>query len=308
MVRHCPLCNAPPREEQTHAREMMFGLRHQFTYRRCSRCGSLWLSEIPQDLALYYGPRYYSMTSPPVTSRGRVASYWARILLRLPPFLVERLAGKRGFPEYLRWFQGLNVSLSSRIADIGSGEGGLVMRMAAHGFHDVWGFDPFIRADRDHGGGHLRRTDIEHTQGHFDVIMFNHSLEHIADPVQAIRDAKSRLAADGAILVRVPLAETYADRHYGGNWLGLDPPRHLAVPSRYGMQLAASATGLEITRVFFDSLPLQIWASEKYRQDIPLLDERGEPGKRESRHLRRRTRELNSREEGDSAGFLLRAK
>jgi hypothetical protein len=109
------------------------------------------------------------------------------------------------------------------------------------------------------------------------VITFNHSLERFPRPVQAPRDAKSRLAAEGAILVRVPLAGTIADRHYGGNWVSLDPPRHLNVPSRQCMQLAAATSGLEITRVFFDSLPQQIWASEKYRQDIPLLDKRGRP-------------------------------
>jgi SAM-dependent methyltransferase len=259
-------------------------------------------------LALYYGDGYYSMAPPVVASKGPVAKYWARTLLKLPPFLVDRVAGKRGFPEYLQWFLGLNVSLSSRIADVGSGEGGLAIRMATHGFADVWGFDPFIPADRDHGNAHIRRTGVDQAEGCFDVIMFNHSLEHFPHPVQALRDAKSKLAADGAILVRVPLAGTFADRHYGENWVALDPPRHLSVPSRQGMQLAAAASGLEITRVFFDSSPLQIWASEQYRQDIPLIDEQRGLGRKVSREMRRRTCELNRCEDGDSAGFVMRAK
>jgi hypothetical protein len=158
MVSSCPLCDAPPDEEQTHTREMMLGLRHHFTYRRCSRCGSLWLSEIPNDLASYYGGEHYSLAPPAVAPSGPVARYWARMLLKLPPFLVEQTAGKRGFPEYLRWFQGLNVSLSSRIADVGSGEGSLVIRMAGHGVDDVWGFDPFIGADRDLGNALVARV------------------------------------------------------------------------------------------------------------------------------------------------------
>jgi hypothetical protein len=179
--------------------------------------------------------------------------------------------------------------------------------MAAHGFDDVWGFDPFIRADRDEGNAHLRCTSIEHAKGLFDVIMFNHSFEHVPRPVEALRAAKARLAADGAILVRIPLAGTFADRHYGGDWVSLDPPRHLNVPSRQGMQAAAAASGLDITRVFFDSLPQQIWASEQYRRNIPLLDGRSGHGQKVSRALRRRARELNRREDGDSAGFILRA-
>ncbi len=286
----------------------MFGLRHHFTYQRCSGCGSLLLSEIPNDLASYYGDGYYSMAPPVVKSRGPAARYWTRVLFKLPAFLVDHLAGKRGFPQYLRWFQGLDVSLSSRIADVGSGEGSMVLRMAAHGFDDVWGFDPFIRGDWDDGNAHLRCTGIDRAEGLFDVIMFNHSLEHLPRPLEALRIAKARLAPSGAILVRVPLACTFADRHYGGDWVALDPPRHLNVPSRQGMQAAAAASGLDIIRVFFDSLPQQIWASEQYRRDIPLLDERGRRGERVSRALRRRTRELNRHEDGDSAGFLLRAK
>jgi SAM-dependent methyltransferase len=228
--------------------------------------------------------------------------------LKLPPVIVDPVAGKRGFPQYLQWFQGLNLSLSSRIADVGSGEGSLVIRMAAHGFDDVWGFDPYIRADRDCGNAHLRRTGVGQAEGLFDVIMFHHSLEHLPRPVEELRNAKARLAADGAILVRVPLAGTFADRHYGRDWVSLDPPRHLNVPSRQGMQAAASASGLDIDRVFFDSLPQQIWASEQYRRDIPLRGERGGPRQKVSRALRRRTRELNRHEDGDSAGFLLRLK
>jgi SAM-dependent methyltransferase len=286
----------------------MFGLRHEFTYLRCSGCRSLWLSEIPGDLASYYGDGYYSMAPPRVRARGPAARRWVRMSLRLPPSVVDRVAGKRGFPEYLRWFQALDVSPSSRIADVGSGEGALIIRMAAHGFDDVWGFDPFIHTDMDYGNAHVRRVGIERADGFFDVIMFNHSLEHIARPIEALRNARSRLAAGGAILVRVPLAGTFADRQYGGDWVSLDAPRHLNVPSRQGMQAAAGASGLQITRVFFDSLPQQIWASEQYRRDIPLFDERGGPPQNGSRALRRRTRRLNRSEDGDRAGFVLRAK
>jgi hypothetical protein len=172
----------------------------------------------------------------------------------------------------------------------------------------IAGFDPFVHSARDDGNAHIRRASIERAEGRFDLIMFNHSLEHIPRPVEALRNARTRLAADGAIAVRVPLAGTFADRRYGGNWVSLDPPRHLTVPSRTGFEVAASASGLEIARVFFDSLPSQIWASEQYRQDIPLSDARSGLGQKVSRDLRRRSRELNRGEDGDSAGFILRPK
>lgn len=303
MVDRCLYCDGGP-GDRIETREMMFGLRHAFVYRRCVNCRSLWLQDVPDDLSPYYGRGYYSMSLP----TGRpipAAKLLIRILLKLPPLIVTPIAGKRGFPIYLKWFQGLNVSPASRIADIGAGEGSLISRMARHGFGDVWGFDPFIAGDRDEGAAHLRRSSISDAGGLFDVVMFNHSLEHVARPVEALREAAAHLVPSGAILVRIPLAGTYAERHYGPNWMALDPPRHLTVPTKLGLELGASAAGLEVAHVFFDSLPQQLWGSEQYAKDIPLLDERGGAGKRESRMDKRRTRELNRRHDGDSAGFIL---
>src|ERR1019366_4563243 len=127
--------------------------------------------------------------------------------------IASRVAGRRGFPRYLLWFQGLGISLTSRICDIGSGEGELVMQLARHGFKDVWGYDPFIEGDRDDGAAHLRRSGIDGLEGQFDVIMFNHSLEHVADPVASLAQATERLTQSGQVLVRAPVAGSYADRH-----------------------------------------------------------------------------------------------
>jgi SAM-dependent methyltransferase len=300
-MERCPFCDGTP-GESIETREMMFGLRHPFVYRRCVECGSLWLPEPPADLSPYYREGYYSL-KPPQVRMIPAARYATRVLLRTPG--AARLAGKRGFPIYLRWFEGLGVSLSSCIADVGSGEGSLVARMAMHGFEDVWGFDPYVQGERDEGAAHIRRSRIA-GHGKFDLVMFNHSLEHVERPVEALREAVSCLASDGAIIVRIPIAGSFADRRYGGNWIALDPPRHLAVPSIAGMKRAAELVALKITRTFFDSLPSQIWGSEQYATDIALFEDGSHRGKPDDRASRQRARELNRRGEGDYAGFVLR--
>jgi SAM-dependent methyltransferase len=305
LSEHCPFC-AGAAGDRVDAREMMFGLRDRFVYRRCAQCESLWLAEPPASLDPYYPHDYYSLTADP---KGALpipaAELWTRTLLRLPLAATQRLAGKRGFPRYIEWCAGLGLTPRSRVADIGSGAGHLVYQLGRHGFRDVWGFDPFLDADRDLGHVHLRRREIGPEDGSFDLVMFHHSLEHVADPVDALRTVAARVSAGGTIIVRVPVAGSFADRCFGADWVAIDAPRHLAIPSQAGMTAAAARAGLTISRTFFDSTALQFWASEQYANDVPLHDERsgGDPARNEE--LERNARALNRTGEGDSAGYVL---
>jgi len=232
------------------------------------------------------------------------ASAWARLILALPRSAKLRLAGRRGFPQYLLWFAGRRVRLNMRVADIGSGEGGMVSRLARHGFSDVWGFDPFIAGDRDDGNAHYRKRSLSEKDGPLDIILFNHSLEHVPEPVQALRDASGALADDGAIIVRIPIARSYADRRFGPHWVALDAPRHLAIPSASGMAVAAHAAGLRLERTFYDSQPLQFWGSQNYQRGVSLLNQPRLPPTQE-RRLRAHAEDLNRAQDGDNAGFVL---
>jgi SAM-dependent methyltransferase len=302
MVDRCRFCDGEPASE-FEVREMMFGFRDAFAYARCERCSSLWLRDVPEDLSRYYGHGYYSMAADPKGAEpSTAAALWARTLLWLQAVSARR-AGKPGFPVYLRWFPD-TVTLQSRIADIGSGEAGLASRLSRHGFANVWAFDPFIDADRDSGNAHYRKRMLSDVDGQFDVILFSHSLEHVPDPVQALRTAAAHLREDGEIIVRIPVAGSYAHRQYGANWIGLDAPRHLSIPSTAGMAFAAATARLWISQIFYDSLPIQFWVSEGYQRGISLRDQ-DTPDPVALERLARQARELNERRDGDMAGFVL---
>ena len=146
MVERCLLCGGEPGAEFD-TREMMIGLRHSFIYRRCARCGSLWLATPPDSLSLYY-TSYYSMAEDPKGGQPiRGARLWTGALVRLPVSVADRLGGKRGFPRYAKWLAGIpGLTLQSRIADVGSGEGALAFQMSRHGFRDVWASIPLSPA------------------------------------------------------------------------------------------------------------------------------------------------------------------
>lgn len=312
MIVRCPACDGSPGEEIA-SREMMVGRRDHFVYRRCAACRSLWLEQPPDDLAPFYAGNYCSMSATPGVA-GPLARERVALLLRAPARLVRALAKTgRGVPVFSLWFAGLGIRLDDKIGDVGSGAGRLLRTMQAHGFTNLWGFDPFIARDSDEDGIHLRRAEVDDIPDGFPLLMFHHSLEHIRDPVAALTAARQRLTRPGHILVRVPLAGTYAERTYGPDWVGLDPPRHVFVPTEPGMRALAARSGLAVERVFYDSYSLQFWGSEQYRRDIPLQDARsvyqGSQAvftESEVDAFERQSQLLNARHDGDSAGFLLR--
>lgn len=291
----------------------MFGLREEFHYLQCADCKSLWLHTPPSDLSMYYGDRYYSMSLRDDPTRSLAHQAIAAALVRAPPSWLDRVATRIDIrPRFARYLAGQNVRRNSRIADIGSGEGDLLRRMAKCGFTDLWGIDPFIGGDRDDGPIKLRRAYLEDIDESFDVVMFNHSLEHVSYPLATLRAAWDVLRPFGSVVVRLPVLG-FAWEVYGSNWVALDPPRHLFVPSVDGFKILAQRAGFSVERVFFDSTSLQFRGSERYLKDIPLLAKDNDVPRSvldfEHGHIaewEERAQQLNREGRGDNAGFVLK--
>jgi SAM-dependent methyltransferase len=198
--------------------------------------------------------------------------------------------------------------------DVGCGQGALLDRLAGIGFTNVLGVDPFVeKSFTTDWGAKVIKQSIEEVTGEFDVIMFHHSLEHVPDPAATLRHANSILATDGICYIRVPTPSSEAFEIYGADWVQLDAPRHLGVPSRDGMAQIAGRCGFRVAEVIDDSRGFGFWGSELYRKGIHLNPGgRGEAnpldhfastqlGEWEERAAR-----LNEIGRGDQAAFILR--
>jgi hypothetical protein len=88
------------------------------------------------------------------------------------------------------------------------------------------------------------------------------------DPATSLRDVRRILDPDGWALVRTPVAGSYGWRTYREHWLGLEPPRHLVIPSIEGMHRLAERAGFTVESVAFDSSGCcyavsELWASDR---------------------------------------------
>jgi 2-polyprenyl-3-methyl-5-hydroxy-6-metoxy-1,4-benzoquinol methylase len=321
----CRICGNAEGNHAFLPREMMFGWREEFEYLECGRCGCLQIAAIPADLARYY-PKdgYYSYKAP---KRKHYPGWMLRLRHeRTRYFLGERsiagtvigLLSKR--PEHFDWFRH-RVSLESRILDIGCGAGGLLLKLQREGFRSLLGADPFIEADIDYGNGvRILKWDLEDLEGRFDYVMLHHSFEHMPDSAAALKSLAARLAPGGTLLLRIPVADCWARKHYGLNWMAWDAPRHLYLHTRKSMQLLAAGAGLEITGVVCDSSGQQFSSSELYIRGVPYVEhgkyrpDRGADARPDAfsqaewDSFQERAAELNRKGEGDTACFYLRAR
>jgi SAM-dependent methyltransferase len=295
---------------------MFIGLRHLFTYRECPTCGTLQLENVP-DLAPYYQESRYTPLS---ASFDEATSRVARLARLLNTELsIHGLSLSRARDQLSpRWQEGLHwttllraarVRRDSRILDVGCGAGAFLHQLHRNGFRDLTGIDPFLPGEDGSDGLRFDRVTLdEFDDGVFDAVFFNDSLEHVPNPRETLMKARNLLAPGGRIVVRIPLADSYAWRTYGTDWVQLDPPRHLMVPTQRGMRDLVAIAALRPERLLYDSWSFQFWGSEQYRRGIPLSDLTTPVFPKEQiRAWARQAKRLNRSGQGDHATFVLEA-
>ena len=199
----CRVCSNRSNNRSHRAREMMFGFKDEFEYLECARCKCVQIIEIPDSMSKYYPANYHSFA--PVSSHGGVRALLTRARNSYAT-TSHGVVGKilsRYFPPIaaLRSLPRLELNNDARILDVGCGNGMLLDAMGDLGFRNLVGLDPFLDADieRSNGVKLLKRT-IHEIDGQFDVIMFHHAFEHIADPGPTLGAVYDLLATAGTCL------------------------------------------------------------------------------------------------------------
>jgi SAM-dependent methyltransferase len=303
----------------------MYGTGERFSYGECAACASLTLLDPPEDFAPYYPRDYLSMTADPaaLSAAQRIAiGVVARSLIRGDGHVAR--GASRVLPvRQMRTLVTILESVArvpgpapSKVLDVGTGSGMVPFAISRAGGIDVLGIDPFAASSRRLGPRvEVQALGLRDVAGSFDLVMLHHSLEHMLDPLSSLRDAAARLDAEGVILVRVPTASSFAWREYRTDWVQLDPPRHVWIPSREGIALLAARAGLEVVSGYDDANEFQFWGSEQARRGIALtapsshfVSPRAAVFTRaQMRAYQRRSVELNRAGAGDQTVVYLRA-
>ena len=254
----CRACHAQLTGKQIWVTEKQLGLGGDFDYRECSECGAISIVSVPTDLGKYYGQGYYSFKSdsPELATgwRGWVERVRSEILTETWEDRFERRTWKR-----------LGLPHDARILDVGCGAGQWLDSLHSRGYRNLSGIDSFLEPSLEETVPFpIQRKQIKEMDGGWDLIAYHHVLEHVPDPVRELTLAMDRLRPGGALLVRVPVADSWVRRRFETAWVQWDAPRHLWIPTRACLQLLASRLGLLIEYQKDDSVAFPLWASEGY--------------------------------------------
>ncbi len=175
---------------------------------------------------------------------------------------VQRDASRLNDGDALGWANALRVKLLSRfmlvhlpggrgrrILDIGCGAGKLLSAASAAGYA-CFGAEPSPDARQvlQKAGITAYSTVFEPTipRDHFDVVVFNQSLEHMPDPMAALRRAAELVRPDGQLIVSVPNFASIESQVFFPYWRHLDVPRHLHHFSPDALLAAGRSLGLRL--------------------------------------------------------------
>ena len=261
---NCRICNAELAERFI-LREMMFGMRDEFTYSKCPDSGCIQIIEVPVNIEKYYPDYYMAFTQ------------FVPRLKRLPVFkrIVKNLRMRRKYRmsknSVLSFLKPLGTMPGVSILDIGCGKGEKICSLYNLGFERITGVDKFIPQEIDYGNDVkvLKKDLSELDSNAYDILMMHHVLEHVDDQVAELEQCYRLLKKDGVLLICIPLVGEAWDK-YGTNWVQLDAPRHFVLHTLKSMDILAKKTGFSIKKTIFDSNEFQFWGSELYQKDIPL--------------------------------------
>lgn len=289
---------------------MMFGFRDEFEYILCSKCGCLRIKEIPQNISKYYPKEYYSYGSSiaSLNIEKSFADKFKKDLLRyyLGDYnLIGRLLAFKYKSPY-QWLKKNMVTFNSKILDVGSGEGKVLRLMAKSGFTNLTGVDPFIQKDIVYDDGvRIYKKELRELNDEFDFIMLHHSFEHMAEPQEVLKDLYLLLKPKHFVLIRIPVADSYAFKKYKENWVQLDAPRHFYLHTKKSMEILSEQAGFRLDDIVYDSTEQQFTGSEKYLKNIPFVKESDLFSEVQVKEYLKEAEKLNKASEGDSACYYL---
>lgn len=229
MQTDCPLCGSQAVQDAL--------VKGAYNYLRCKTCGSLFVSNPPPaaDVHSRYSEGYYEAASLGVEDRKGYPSYMNAQESLTNSFKSKLEIVRARVPSGRLLDAGAAYGTFLRLANsYYAGVGIEVSHYAASVAQNTFGID-------------VKVASIEHSppfpDNYFDVIVMWDIIEHLINPVQALKEVYRMLKPDGYVFVSTDDANNWLPRLLGSKWWALGAPLHLCHFSKQGMKSAFGRAG-----------------------------------------------------------------
>lgn len=311
----CPICGNNNDNCEYSVKELQMGFKEDFIYVECSKCGCLFLKDVPKDMSKYYG-KSYGPHQNVVTFKDKLINKFVGLYLS-NTLIISNIAPKDMVPPIAKLLNHLTskdcINKNSSILDVGCGQGKFLNYFKLGGFKDLTGIDLFIDKENIQTDIKLIQTSLEdfNAPKKYDLIISNHAFEHMDNQLTNLKCFENLVKKDGLILLRIPVKSEFIWNEYGVNWYQIDAPRHLFLHTLESFEILCNKTNLIIDEVIFDSSYLMFTDSEKYARNISMRDENWNKvnfTEEELEYYKKQAEILNNDKNADQAIFVLKLK
>lgn len=274
-ARSCPqcfVCGSGGEVVYERLDDALYGADGRWSFRRCSNrdCGLLWLDPQPleEDIGKAY-TSYFTHEGTPARASILKHIYGEVRESYLRTWLGYKKAGSATSQTWLALLANLHPGGAdvfgasvmflpsprpgASLLDVGCGGGEFMVKMREHGWA-VTGIetDPIAVERAQTRSLEVHQGDVAGAalaDSSFDAITMSHVIEHVHDPCDLLARCRRLLKPAGTLVILTPNSASWGHRHFGADWLGLDPPRHIHVFNAHNMRQLLVSAGLMPKRI-----------------------------------------------------------
>ena len=209
---NCLYCQSKNHEKWIQFQDLF---NEHYQLHKCNDCGLYFLSPQPTEEQF---------------RRAYEESYYGEGDKKFNP-LVEKVVD---------WFRAKNskrfaqrIPKNAKVLDIGCGNGSFLVNLGKHCSAHLHGLElPGKSAERAAQReqiklhiGELKSDTYE--EKYFDAIVLTHVFEHLPHPQETLEIIRKIARSNCVLQIEIPNIDSWQARLFKGNWLHLDPPRHL---------------------------------------------------------------------------------
>jgi SAM-dependent methyltransferase len=235
MTTSCALCGSTRHRALFEGRDWLYGQTVQAEILQCDECGLVYLWPRPARPQDYYPDEYAPHVGPRDSADIAYSAGHRQGLLR-----KARLVSQYG---------------SGPLLDVGCAAGDFLAVVQGLADRPLWGTDisdRAVRRARQRFGINAWVSTVPPLSlpdESVSVVTLWHVLEHLPQPLAALRDIARVLRPDGVLVLACPMVDSWEAGLFGRYWAGYDAPRHLFAYSRQTLPRMLQNAGFESSEV-----------------------------------------------------------